>query len=107
MRSTRATELADQFPSRVCAAWLGHTETVADEFYRQVTDEHFQRAKVGVASAAQNPAQSVHEMGRNRSQGKMADVRNMLELQGFAKIRGRMQNAVLGDTGFEPVTPSV
>ena len=44
MRASRATELADEFPSHVCAAWLGHTEAVADEFYRQVTDEHFKKA---------------------------------------------------------------
>lgn len=44
MRATRATELADQFPSHICAKWLGHTERIADEFYRSVTDEHYSRA---------------------------------------------------------------
>jgi integrase len=57
MRATRATELADLYPSHVCAAWLGHAEAIADEFYRQVTDEHFRRA-----SAAQIPAQSASEL---------------------------------------------
>lgn len=44
LRASRATELVDQFPSHVCAAWLGHTERIADAFYRQVTDSHFDRA---------------------------------------------------------------
>lgn len=44
MRSTRATELADVFPSHVCAAWLGHTAAIADANYRQVTPEHIARA---------------------------------------------------------------
>jgi integrase len=44
LRSTRATELADVFPSHVCAAWLGHTAAIADANYRQVTPEHIARA---------------------------------------------------------------
>jgi integrase len=62
MRATRATELADQFPSHVCAKWLGHSERIADEFYRSVTDDHYKRATRGTESgtvAAQNQAQRV------------------------------------------------
>ncbi|MDY0165818.1 MAG: phage integrase SAM-like domain-containing protein [Thermoguttaceae bacterium] len=44
LRATRATELADVFPSHVCAAWLGHSEAIADANYRQVTPEHIARA---------------------------------------------------------------
>jgi integrase len=61
MRATRATELADRFPSHVCAQWLGHSERIADQFYRSVTDEHFLRAVLGDAAliqAAQKAAQS-------------------------------------------------
>ncbi len=64
LRASRATELADLYPSHVCTAWLGHTEKVADEFYRMVTDEHFAKA-TGMARppakpdrAMQNPMQS-------------------------------------------------
>lgn len=41
LRSTRATELADAFPSYLCAQWLGHTEAVANANYRRATDEHY------------------------------------------------------------------
>ncbi len=44
LRATRATELVRYFPSHECAAWLGHTERIADAFYRQVTDDDFARA---------------------------------------------------------------
>ena len=54
MRASRATELADEYPSQVSAAWLGHAEKIADAFYRQVTEDHFARA-------AQNTAQKAHE----------------------------------------------
>lgn len=45
LRASRATELAEMFPGHVAAAWLGHSEKVADRHYRQVTEEHFERAK--------------------------------------------------------------
>ncbi len=43
-RASRATELADKYPSHVAAAWLGHTERIADGHYRQVTVDHYHRA---------------------------------------------------------------
>lgn len=58
LRSSRATELRDEFPSHVVAAWLGHTVKVADDHYNQVTDEHFRRA-VGADQKQEPPAQGV------------------------------------------------
>ncbi len=68
MRSTRATELADCFPSHVCAAWLGHTEAVANEFYRQITDEHFERASAPPREAAQKAAHFPAQYGAKLSE---------------------------------------
>jgi integrase len=50
LRSTRQTELADQFPLHVVCAWIGNSSPVAMEHYLQVTDEHFRQA-------VQNPVQ--------------------------------------------------
>ena len=50
MRASRATELADLFPSDVWAARLGPTERIADAFYRQVPDKPMRRA-VGLPTA--------------------------------------------------------
>ncbi|GIX03797.1 MAG: hypothetical protein KatS3mg113_0803 [Planctomycetaceae bacterium] len=55
MRASRATELADEYPSHVCTAWLGHSEQIAIRHYRQVTEEHFKRA---AQKAAQQEAES-------------------------------------------------
>jgi hypothetical protein len=49
MRATCATDLVDSYPGHVCEAWLGHTELghterVADQYDRQVTESHFERA---------------------------------------------------------------
>ena len=55
-RASRATELANEFPAHVAAAFLGHSTVVASKFYWQVTDADFERACGGGLEAAQNPA---------------------------------------------------
>lgn len=68
LRASRATELVEEFPSHVCARWLGHSEKIADAHYRQVNEQHYARAvapKEQIAipiSAAQNPAQQEAEL---------------------------------------------
>ena len=49
LRASRQTELTDQFPAHVVAAWLGNSEKIAQLHYLKVTDEHFQRAIRGPA----------------------------------------------------------
>jgi integrase len=44
LRSTRRTELQENFPDHVINAWLGHSGAVAAKHYLQVTDEHWERA---------------------------------------------------------------
>jgi len=57
LRSTRETELMEQFPAHVVCGWIGNSEAVARKHYLQVTDEHFERAIRGEDEAAQNAAQ--------------------------------------------------
>lgn len=99
MRVSRATELADEYPSHVCAAWLGHTEKVADAFYRQVTDEHFARA-------AQNPAQKAHETaGSGRKPNSESNVQGRTvseDSEKFPVISGCFTDRKVGGAGFEP-----
>ncbi|QOV92540.1 site-specific integrase [Humisphaera borealis] len=100
MRATRATELADLYPSHVCAGWLGHTEAVADEFYRQTTDEHFRRA----TEAARNPAQQ-SPAGDRRVPSVPSGVSTQTpHYQGNAVSCDVVQNGGLGALGFEPRT---
>ena len=106
LRASRATELADKFPSHVCAAWLGHTERIADAFYRQVTDEHFTRA----ISAAQNPAQQPHVLDSNASQVEWDETENLAncgEIQAVACGCDEPNKILLGDEGLEPPTSAV
>ena len=112
LRASRATELADVFPSHVCAAWLGHTEKIADGFYRQVTDAHFRRAtgldaapKNTLQKAAQNSAQSVQAENCTTSQRKNEEECNFKsnkDLQTFASPCRDTNPTLMPGTGLEP-----
>ncbi len=54
LRSSRQTELCEDFPAHVVSAWLGNSTDVADKHYLQVTDDHFQQAtaRAGAKSGA-------------------------------------------------------
>lgn len=53
LRSTRQTELENEYPTHVVCTWLGNSPQIAERHYLQVTDEHFAKA-----SAAEGGAQS-------------------------------------------------
>jgi integrase len=96
MRASRATELADKYPSHVCAAWLGHTEAIADEFYRTVTDEHFERAS---APAVRNAVRA----------GDAQDCTDLpkVEVNCVGVHEGEWSTATMGDAGLEPATSTL
>lgn len=99
LRVSRATELADLYPSHVCAAWLGHSEKIADAYYRQVTEDHFARA-------AQNPAQKAHETAGNDPQKKSDEASQASSDSGdnekFPVVSGYFPQRKVGEAGFEP-----
>tara|TARA_B100000029_G_scaffold299837_1_gene292770 strand:- start:484 stop:1098 length:615 start_codon:yes stop_codon:yes gene_type:complete len=53
LRSTRETELADNFPMHVVCQWIGNSQPIAAKHYLQVTDDHFSKA---LQKALQQPA---------------------------------------------------
>ncbi len=96
LRSTRQTELAEQYPIHVVCAWIGNSRAVAQEHYLQLTDAHFSQAaqcstvgggthsgkpdntEAAVHSkAAQNPAQYAAESARMAKEAIAVEVRNM------------------------------
>jgi integrase len=92
MRASRSTELADQYPGHVAAAWLGHSEKVANAHYRQVLDAHFDQA----AEAVQNPVQYPSGLDRNGQDGCENSAENEA-LQTCTAVQ-------VGPGGFEPPT---
>jgi len=100
LRSTRETELVDQWPEHVACAWLGNTRAVARKHYLQVTDEHFQQA---AQKAAQYPAaRSSNE--QNVTPDK--DLENAV-LQLVAAECKSVHKPPMGGIGLEPTTSCV
>lgn len=63
LRSSRETELLEEFPVHVVALWMGHDAKVSLKHYAQTTDEHFERASraaesdaLALQNAVQHPA---------------------------------------------------
>ncbi|MFQ3594476.1 MAG: tyrosine-type recombinase/integrase [Gemmataceae bacterium] len=52
LRSSRETELLEEFPVHVVAMWMGHDAKVSLKHYAQTTDEHFERATRAAESDA-------------------------------------------------------
>jgi integrase len=71
LRSTRQTELCEKYPIHVVCQWIGNSRAIAQEYYLQVTDAHFESAIAGdephTEKAAHNPAQHPHAPGRSTS----------------------------------------
>ena len=51
LRASRQTELEERFPRKTVCEWMGNSETVADQHYLQVLEEHYDRAVVGETPA--------------------------------------------------------
>ncbi|MBI2826534.1 MAG: tyrosine-type recombinase/integrase [Planctomycetia bacterium] len=72
LRSTRETELMEEYPAHVVCAWIGNSESVARKHYLQLTDEHFARAvQGGPSKAAQKTAQHAHAEERREPQEQL------------------------------------
>jgi integrase len=101
MRSTRQTELAEDFPLHVVCYWLGNSRSVAQDHYLQVTDGHYTRALV---SRAQNRAQQGAESPRNASHLASDQKQNRPVLPSDSTSCDSVQETVMTPTGFEPVS---
>ena len=99
-RSSRETELAENYPVQVVCNWIGNSPKVAAKHYLQVTEEHFKKA-------VQNPVQSTAVSPRTGSHGGIGDFDNPISdktMRKHATPRQTPQNAKMGRTGLEPVT---
>ncbi len=68
LRSSRETELMEQFPVQVVALWMGHDAKMCLKHYAQTTEEHSQRdrwRRIRRASGAESSAAG----GREESHG--------------------------------------
>lgn len=99
LRVSRATELAEQYPSHVAAAWLGHTEKIADAFYRQVTEDHF-------AEATRQTTRAVHARGGTERKAPPTTTQETLGFPAPANCCKSLLDKELGGTGLEQTADS-
>ncbi len=105
LRSTRETELAEVYPLHAVTAWLGNSQLVAAKHYLQLRDELFQRATEGEPGPQAGP--QTHETGENGAKPKNTTHEKTSVFRGSADVFAGLRTGRLGDTGLEPVTPTM
>ncbi len=103
LRASRATELAAEHPAHVAAAWLGHSTTIANKHYWQVTEDDFKRA----TKAAQKAAQSERAAPRYTSLGPNCAEKQNAALPVATSYSELLHNCIVGEEGLEPPTSTV
>ncbi len=78
-RSTRQTELQEDFPSHVVTKWLGNTDKVAEKYYLQVRDKHFKQALEAKPDTAKQqseakPEAPLGDMGKKTSENNASNA---------------------------------
>ena len=97
LRSTRETELAEDFPIHVVCRWIGNSQPVAAKHYLQLTDDHF-------AKAVRNPVQQPAVLPRTGSQAGSATDQKAPVLQGNASGCDHLPDGQVPPAGIEPAT---
>ena len=122
LRSTRETELADQFPLQAVTSWIGNSQLVASKHYLQLRDEHFDRASSETVAVPQGERQDdtgTKTDSQGHSQGhkpcEVAKTDKPVKRKNPAKtsvLRGSTDDCAylrrvgMGAEGLEPPTPS-
>ena len=85
LRSSRAIELAHEYPSHVVAGWLGHSVGIAHAHYLTVLDADFERAaSKGESPHATGGAESGARVAQNAAQ--RASASECTEAQSLAEV---------------------
>ena len=96
LRSTRETELAEEYPIQVVCSWIGNSASVATKHYLQVTDEHFEKA-------TQNPTQTMHDSSDSEGQQSQKGVKKS-EKDTIVNLSHLFANLQVAREGLEPPT---
>ncbi len=107
LRSSRQTELCEEYPAHVVSAWLGNSVVVAQAHYLQVLDRHFDAAVAERATfnVAQNPAQTGAEVARTASQAPCGDSSQGAPVQRDTAPCKTVPLPEVTPWGFEPQFP--
>lgn len=99
LRSSCQTDFAAKFPLHVACAWIGNSETVANDHYLQVSDEFFVAATSAASGAAIDTVV-------NRAAGNTALSRAPDDIKNAGSRPIEQEPEVLmTPRGFEPLSP--
>lgn len=104
LRSSRQTELCQDFPEHVVCCWMGNSKLVAREHYEQVRDSDFERAAQALEKSAQNPAQYPSVQGGIGQDGTHQEAPENAVLPVGTVPEMAVQEGGMGPQGFEPWT---
>jgi len=105
MRASRETELVERWPVHVVCTWLGNSPVVATKHYLQTTEAHYHEASALQKATLQSAITDCKAMNGSRADdGEPAFIASKPQI---ALQCASSQNGGMGDTGLEPVTPSV
>lgn len=95
LRASCSTEMFSRYPEHVATAWMGHTKSIAQKHYLQVTEAHFQKA-------LQNALQYSAEMGGNGQKSENTAHEKTPVLQGVSFHDEELPTSQVPKRGLEP-----
>ena len=108
LRSSRETELAEQFTLHAVTAWLGNTPTIAQAHYLQAREAYFDMAVSGETSL-QIPTRNGAEnsgSGGNDTDSEQKKSEELPEIPADSSRFSSDENPKVGRGGLEPPTPA-
>ena len=106
LRSSRETELMEEYPAHVVVKWLGNSLKVAQAHYLQLRDSDFAKASAPIPDSSAAPAlRKPSEMLRKASQPCSAGNEKPLVLQGNTTKQGASKVRAVPPAGVEPAHP--
>ncbi len=107
LRSSRETELLDEFPLHVVAKWMGHDAKVSLKHYPQITESHFSKA-IGAKSKAIAEKSARSTTPTDPQPKPINEAQSGGSKSGVVDAESRAQNAaqrMLAVAGTTPQTP--
>lgn len=114
MRSSRATELMNQYPAKLCTEWMGHSQAIAEAHYQQVRDEDYTRAALTpIERVSQSGAKASHFASQHEAASGCTDTQAGAQTNkgpAFMPVPSTscslVQTESMGIRGLEPRTPA-
>ena len=101
LRSSRQTELEQEYPTYVVCSWLGNTPTVAHKHYLTVTDEHFANATATESKTGDQRGMQTSARARMAAHEKTRTVHIVRENASFSEVVGILESARVAEEGLE------